>query len=187
MAYARYFVLFFMLNASFCVGLTNRYLHTHASFETEKRESGPVRTGDIFLPLEPRPILVGVSWYGEKFHGKKTASGDVFDMNSISVAHVSLPFGTKLSFFNPNNNKRCDAVVNDSGPFNPNLLPNLEPHPRRQFDVSRALAECLGFVEQGVINLYVTGTHNNIYLTHEEAHSDRIAKSDERFAKSGPI
>lgn len=105
-------------------------------------------------------------------------------MNAISVAHVSLPFGTKLRFFNPHNNLRCDATVNDSGPFNTEVLPNLEPHPRRHFDVSRALAECLGFVEIGVVYLYVTGTPGERLLTYDDIFSDRVAGSDERFAQS---
>ncbi len=180
MDYVRYFVLFFVVNATVCVNLTTRYLGAHAPPDINTTE-----VGDIFLPIDVvEHIPARISWYGKGFHGKPTASGERFDMNSVSVAHVSLPFGTRVQLFNPTNNKWCDAVVNDSGPFDPDLLPNLEPHPRRQFDASRALAKCLGFTEEGVVNIYVAGTYNERPLTHEEVHSDRVTRSNERFANS---
>lgn len=142
----------------------------------------PVR-GDIFLESKDQPVLipVRVSWYGEKFHGRSTASGEKFDMNLLSVAHTSIPFGTRVRFLNPTTDKWCDATVNDSGPFDPNSLPNLEPHPRRQFDASKALANCLGFAEKGVADLYVIGLPSREPLTHKEVHSKKITRSDDRF------
>ena len=146
-----------------------------------------VEIEDILLPpekiIEIEPILIRMSWYGEKFHGKLTASGERFDMNSVSVAHVSLPFGTRVRFFNPTNNTQCDAVVNDSGPFDPDMLPSLRPHPKRQFDASRALAECLGFVKKGIINLHVVSIPGETPLTYDEIFSYKVVRSSERFAK----
>jgi len=177
MLHARYFVLFLAINAAVYASITARYMDTHIP------PKPPVEATDIFLPLEAKPIPAKASWYGEEFHGKLTASGERFDMNSISVAHVSLPFGTKVRFFNPANNTQCDAVVNDSGPFDPGLLPGLKPHPRRQFDASRALAKCLGFAEEGIIDLYVASMPGVIPLTYDEIFSNKVARSDERFAK----
>lgn len=181
MTHAKYFVLFLTINAAVYMGITARYMGTYTPPEPPVTEMT-----DIFLPSEPeaKPIPVRMSWYGERFHGKPTASGERFDMNSISVAHVSLPFGARVQFLNPSNDKHCDAVINDSGPFDPNLLPILEPHPKRQFDASKALAECLEFVEDGVVNLYVTGIYNDRPLTYDEIYSDRVARSDKRFAKN---
>lgn len=139
--------------------------------------------GDIVLELKDQPELIParVSWYGEEFHGRSTASGEKFDMNLFSVAHTSIPFGTRVRFLNPITDKWCDATVNDSGPFDPGSLPNLEPHPRRQFDASKALAKCLGFVDNGIADLYVIGLPNKEPLTHKEVHSKKIIRSDDRF------
>ena len=175
----RYFVLFLAINATLFVSVADRYVDANTPLEPSA-----VEMTDIFLPPEVKPIPVRTSWYGEKFHRKPTASGEKFNMNSVSVAHVSLPFGTNVRFLNPANDFLCDAVVNDSGPFDPELLPVLKPHPMRQFDASKALAECLGFVEEGVVDLYVSGVYNDRPLSYNEVHSDKIAQSNERFAKN---
>lgn len=57
------------------------------------------------------------SWYGIPFHGKKTASGEIFDMNKLSGAHKTLPFPTKVMVENPKNGQSCVIRVTDRGPF----------------------------------------------------------------------
>lgn len=57
------------------------------------------------------------SWYGIPFHGKKTASGEIFDMNKLSAAHKTLPFPTKVMVENPKNGQSCVIRVTDRGPF----------------------------------------------------------------------
>jgi rare lipoprotein A len=57
------------------------------------------------------------SYYGPNFHGKKTASGEIFDMYKMTCAHRALPFGTELLVTNPENNKSVKVRVNDRGPF----------------------------------------------------------------------
>ncbi len=57
------------------------------------------------------------SYYADKFHGKKTASGKIFDMNKLTAAHKTLPFGTKLKVTNQANGKSVIVEVNDRGPF----------------------------------------------------------------------
>ena len=57
------------------------------------------------------------SWYGEKFHGKPTASGETFDMYAMTAAHRTLPFGTYLLVRNLDNGKEAILKVNDRGPF----------------------------------------------------------------------
>lgn len=81
-----------------------------------------------------------VSYYGPGFHGKKTASGSRFNMNALTVAHKSLPFGTKVQFTCTKTNKTVTAVVNDRGPY---------VH-GRSFDLSLGAAKALGIVERGV-------------------------------------
>lgn len=57
------------------------------------------------------------SYYGAEHHGKRTASGQLFNMNNLTAAHRSLPFGTKVEVTNVNNGKSVIVVINDRGPF----------------------------------------------------------------------
>lgn len=57
------------------------------------------------------------SYYGSKYHGRKTANGEVFDMYGVSAAHKDLPFGTRIEVTNLNNNKKLIVRINDRGPF----------------------------------------------------------------------
>jgi len=83
---------------------------------------------------------VVASWYGKKFNGKRTASGERFDMYAMTCAHKTLPFGTKLRVTNPDNNKSVIVTVNDRGPFIHG----------RQLDLSYGAAKQIGIVRQGV-------------------------------------
>ena len=57
------------------------------------------------------------SWYGKKFHGRKTANGEIYDMYAMTAAHKTLPLGTYVKVVNKNNNKEIVVRVNDRGPF----------------------------------------------------------------------
>ncbi|GLT14271.1 septal ring lytic transglycosylase RlpA family protein [Vibrio algivorus] len=57
------------------------------------------------------------SWYGKKFHGKLTASGERYNMNAYTSAHKTLPFGTIVRVTNTANNKFVDVKINDRGPY----------------------------------------------------------------------
>lgn len=57
------------------------------------------------------------SYYGQRFHGRRTASGEVFNMNAMTTAHKTLPFGTRLRVTDPNTGKSIVVRVNDRGPF----------------------------------------------------------------------
>jgi rare lipoprotein A len=80
------------------------------------------------------------SWYGGKFHGRLTSSGEVFDTNDLTAAHRTLPFGTRVKVTNLENGRSVIVKINDRGPF-------VEP---RILDLSRAAAEELGMVDSGV-------------------------------------
>jgi rare lipoprotein A len=79
------------------------------------------------------------SWYGREFHGRITASGEVFDMNGLSAAHRTLPFGTVIRVLNLDNYKSITVRVADRGPFLRN----------RVLELSYGAARELGFVQQG--------------------------------------
>ena len=83
-----------------------------------------------------------VSWYG---HGKKTANGERFNPNHLTVAHKTIPFGTIIRFTNTDTNQAIIARVNDRGPYIKG----------REFDVSRRCAEYLGIKKIGVSQVKV--------------------------------
>jgi rare lipoprotein A len=85
------------------------------------------------------------SYYAEKFHGKKTASGEVFDMNDLTAAHRSLPFGTICRVTNLDNDKSVLVRINDRGPF-------VET---RIMDLSLGAARAIDGVVDGLINVKI--------------------------------
>ena len=130
---------------------------TPAEFE-QSFDALPVATTDVApsahavdldtfdAPIEPEPETTGqslgtgiASYYGRKFHGRRTANGERFDMHGYTAAHKTLPFGTKLLVTNPRTGKSVTVRVNDRGPFTPG----------RTIDLSRAAAEDLGIVRAG--------------------------------------
>jgi rare lipoprotein A len=80
------------------------------------------------------------SWYGPRFHGRRTASGERYDQYALTAAHKSLPFGTLVRVRSLVTGKEVDVRVNDRGPFVRG----------RVIDVSRAAAEALGMMALGV-------------------------------------
>lgn len=85
------------------------------------------------------------SWYGVPFHGRKTASGEVYDMNQISAAHKTLPLHTWVEVRNMDNNKKLVLRINDRGPFVRG----------RVIDLSRKAAEEIGMIQNGVAKVTV--------------------------------
>lgn len=88
------------------------------------------------------------SWYGPNFHGRKTATGEIFDQNKLTAAHRTLPLPSVVIVENLENGKKVKLIVNDRGPF---VLTN-----RRIIDVSKKAAEVLGFQHKGIAKVKVT-------------------------------
>lgn len=85
------------------------------------------------------------SWYGPRFHGRRTASGETFDMHDLTAAHKTLPFGTRVRVRNLANGREVAVRINDRG-----------PHVRgRVIDLSRAAAEQIGLLTMGVASIVV--------------------------------
>jgi len=57
------------------------------------------------------------SWYGEEYHGRKTSSGEIYDMYALTAAHKTLPFGSEVKVTNLENGKAVNVRINDRGPF----------------------------------------------------------------------
>jgi rare lipoprotein A len=93
--------------------------------------------------------VVGVaSWYGRPYHGRRTASGEVYNMNQLTAAHPTLPFGTRVAVTNLENGRTVVVTINDRGPFKPD----------RVIDVSRKAAGQLGFLGQGLTRVRVVAS-----------------------------
>ena len=94
------------------------------------------------LEVEPATTALGsgtASYYGRKFHGRRTANGERFDMTEMTAAHRTLPFGSRVLVTNPRTGKSVVVRINDRGPF----------HGNRIIDVSRAAADELGLTRRG--------------------------------------
>ena len=103
--------------------------------------------GRLYVPEEDRNYsAVGLaSWYGDDFHGRQTANGEVFDMTSISAAHPTLPMPSYARVTNLSNGKSLIVRVNDRGPF----------HANRVMDVSYRAAKLLEFERSGTARVRV--------------------------------
>jgi rare lipoprotein A (peptidoglycan hydrolase) len=85
------------------------------------------------------------SWYGRDFHGKPTASGEVFDQRLMTAAHKTLPLGSRARVINLTNGNSVEVTINDRGPFVPGRI----------IDLSRAAADELGFLESGLAQVRI--------------------------------
>jgi len=97
----------------------------------------------IRLPQSTEEEPVVASWYGEAFHGRPMANGDIYDMYAATIAHKEMPLGTKVELKNTETGEMVRAVVTDRGPY-------IEG---RDVDLSYGLAQRLSLVEQGIGNL----------------------------------
>ncbi|MBW1987985.1 MAG: septal ring lytic transglycosylase RlpA family protein [Deltaproteobacteria bacterium] len=104
------------------------------------------------------------SWYGNPFHGRKTSSGEVYDMHLMTCAHKTLPFGTLLRVDNLDNGRSCQVRVNDRGPFAKGRI----------LDLSFAAAKELGMTGPGTARVRITAlaapaekrvTDKNVFYT----------------------
>ena len=103
--------------------------------------------GRTYVPREARDYREEglASWYGDKFHGRRTANGEVFDMDSLSAAHPTLPIPSYVRVTNLDNRRSVVVRVNDRGPY----------HGDRVIDVSIGAARALGFHHRGTARVRV--------------------------------
>ena len=117
----------------------------------EVLEEQPLKPAVPALPIatpsdEPRVRSVSrgqASWYGPGFYGGRTANGEVLRQGSLTAAHRSLPFGTKVRVTNLNNGRSAIVRINDRGPF----------HSSRVIDLAHGAASQLGVVASGVASV----------------------------------
>jgi rare lipoprotein A len=103
--------------------------------------------GRMYVPeVDPHYRAEGLaSWYGEDFHGRTTANGEVFDLDGITAAHPTLPLPSYVRVTNLDNGRSLIVRVNDRGPY----------HGNRIIDVSKKAAHLLGFHSRGTATVRV--------------------------------
>jgi rare lipoprotein A len=106
-----------------------------------------VVAGQVYTPsFDPNYSAVGqASWYGDAFHGRQTANGEVFDKESIAAAHPTLPLPSYVRVTNLANRHSMVVRVNDRGPY----------HANRLIDVSQRVAEALDFRHYGTTRVKI--------------------------------
>ena len=121
----------------------------------EKKRPGPatqrpyIIAGKTYYPV---PSAKGyhetgiASWYGKKFHGRKTSNGERYDMYAETAAHKTLPMGTMLVVRNLDNNKKTVVRVNDRGPFVKGRI----------IDLSHTAARKIGLIQNGTARVSIT-------------------------------
>ena len=109
-------------------------------------------TVQIHQPLHRRAFRVGqsfvgqCSYYASEFHGRRTANGEIYNMQAMTAAHRTLPFNTIVQVENLANGKKVNVRINDRGPFKKNRI----------LDVSLAAAKALGMIGSGTAKVKIT-------------------------------
>jgi peptidoglycan lytic transglycosylase len=106
------------------------------------------------------------SYYGQGFQGKKTASGERFSPSDMTAAHRNLPLGTKVMVENTETGEKTEVKITDRGPY--------ADSKRRIIDLSKAAANSIGLVEQGVGPVRVT-------VTEKPAKAQKTSPNEETF------
>ena len=141
------------LRQSVRLGLIVGALFLLSACATTRVATAPARPAPAPLPgstapAVPAPIAPGyeetgdASWYGHPYHGRKAASGETYDMNQMTAAHRTLPFGTRIRVESLVDGSAVEVRINDRGPFKDD---------KRILDLSYAAAKLLGVVGPGVI------------------------------------
>lgn len=122
------------------------------------------KTYSVFKKNPPNYKETGIaSWYGTKFHGKRTSSGEPYDMFKMTAAHKTIRIPAYVMVKNLNNNKHIIVRVNDRGPF----------HDNRIIDLSYVAAKKLGVLKHGTapVEIKLMSSHNKNILKHNTEHS----------------
>ena len=135
--------------------------------------------GKTYTPMKTRDSYkaTGIaSWYGKKFHGQKTSSGEVYDMYAMTAAHPTLPLPSYARVTNPANGKSVVVRVNDRGPFLHNRI----------MDLSYVAAWKLGYIGNGSARVTVELLHPDSDTTAAAAPAPIAAVRPEPVAQPAP-
>jgi len=126
-----------LLTSALSVGLSSTLSETATAktFNAWGEISQTDRSNSLLARMQGK-----ASWYGSRFHGRRTASGERFNTYAHTAAHRSLPFGTKVRVTNLRNGRSVVVRINDRGPYARG----------RVIDLSKAAAESIGMLRSGV-------------------------------------
>jgi len=118
----------------------------------------PKGASQLDVGIEDRGVA---SWYGESFHGKQAANGELFDMDALTAAHRTLPLGSVVRVVNLANGKYLHVRITDRGPYVNNRI----------LDLSRGAAARLGMMEEGLshVRIQLVGERRPAALLSSEA------------------
>jgi rare lipoprotein A len=133
--------------------------------------AGPARAG------EQDPVVFReegkASYYGDEFQGKKTASGERFDQRDLTAAHPELPMGSEVTVTNPDTGKEVEVEVNDRGPYTDG----------RAIDLSKAAAKELGITKQGVADVEIEATKDQVEQAIDSLKEEKKVETDLKQAR----
>jgi rare lipoprotein A len=136
-----------------------------------------VALGTTYTPLTERRSYSEeglASWYGRRFHGKKTASGELYDMYAMTAAHPTLPIPSYARVTSLGNGKSVVVRINDRGPF----------HSTRIIDLSYTAAHKLGYLGSGSARVRVESIDPDTYDIQGEAFNDGVYLQVGAFAQA---
>ncbi|PPK72791.1 rare lipoprotein A [Methylobacter tundripaludum] len=119
--------------------LSSQTLSPHSSKAPHSNADTANADEENLLPRLTRYLKQGIaSWYGPKFHGKKTASGEIYDMYAMTAAHKTLPISSYARVTNLENQRSVIVRINDRGPFQGNRLMDLSYAAAKKLDLHQA-------------------------------------------------
>lgn len=132
------------------------------------------------------------SWYGPDFHGKQTASGEIYNKHAFTAAHKTLPFGTKVNVKNLDNGLSTTVVINDRGPFKSGRIIDLSYSAAKQINMvgtgtARVRINAVGSVAKSVSSKTTTSSSGGKYYVQVAAYSvhDNAIKTAKNLSNMG--
>lgn len=135
--------------------------------------AGCAKKQKVRIPAAPGPgwTEVGIaSWYGHPYHGRQAANGEIYDMEKLTAAHRTLPFGTWVAVENLSNRKKVTVRINDRGPFVDG----------RVIDLSRAAARMIDMIGPGTVKVRLTVTERPKGAPREEHYGVQVGAFEDR-------
>ena len=133
-------LLLFLFIALFCAPISAQTQVGESPLHENNQVSPAPKQKDVPSASEQSEILIkgNASYYADKFHGRRTASGEIYNKDSMTCAHLKFPFGTMLKVRNPLNDRTVIVRVTDRGPYSKRFVLDLSRAAARELDIIRA-------------------------------------------------
>ena len=143
-----YIILFLVL--VFCLlSLLNTMAVASTRIDVSSNDDSPLR-GEIWYG--------NASWYGPRFHGKRTSNSEKFNRRDLTAAHPFLPFNTKVLVTNLKNKKSVIVRINDRGPFIDNRIIDLSEEAAKEIDVRK---QGIAYIKLQVMTPFISNDRDN--------------------------